>query len=328
MKKYPVLLGATAVAILGTILVTLPAWGAEGAGVVPRAAERSVSASRSMILAATQAGQRLVAVGDRGVVLLSDDRGGSWRQASRVPLNATLTGVSFADERNGWAVGHWGAILNTADGGETWTSQRVDTSEDRPLFSVRFTDPQHGIAVGLWSLMLRTADGGRTWEMVKLSPPPNDSRADRNLMHVFADRSEALFVVGERGTILRSLDRGQTWTYLPSGYRGSFWSGTALADGTLLAAGLRGSLYRSGNGGESWQKVETGMQSSITSVVPLADRVLAIGLDGLMLESRDGGRSFDARQRPDRLSLTAAVGTGSSQLVLFSRAGVVPPQQQ
>ncbi|NMG17046.1 Ycf48/Hcf136-like domain-containing protein [Aromatoleum bremense] len=318
------MLGATA--ILAASTVTLQGWAAEGTGVVPHVAERSASASRSMILATTQAGQRLVAVGDRGVVLLSEDQGSSWRQASKVPVNATLTGVSFADERNGWAVGHWGVILHTDDGGETWTSQRVETSEDRPLFAVHFSDAQHGTAVGLWSLLLRTADGGKTWDKVSLPPPPNDTRADRNLMHVFADRRGELFVVGERGTVLRSADHGLTWTYRPTGYRGSFWSGAALADGTLLVAGLRGSLYRSTDGGDSWHKVDTGTQSSITAVVPLADRVLAVGLDGLTLESRDAGVSFEARQRPDRLSLTAAVGTDPNHAVFFSRAGIVAPQ--
>lgn len=324
MKKYRMMLGA--IAILAASTVTLPVWAGEGAGFVPRAAERSASASRSMILAATQAGQRLVAVGDRGVVLLSDDRGGSWRQASKVPVNAPLTGVSFVDDRNGWAVGHWGVILHTEDGGESWASQRVETSEDRPLFAVHFTDAQHGTAVGLWSLLLTTVDGGKTWDKVSLPAPPNDTRADRNLMHVFADRRGELFVVGERGTVLRSADHGQTWAYRPTGYRGSFWSGTALADGTLLVAGLRGSLYRSSDGGESWRKVDTGTQSSITAVVPLADRVLAVGLDGLTLESRDAGASFEAHQRPDRLSLTAAVAMDATDAALFSRAGIVSAQ--
>ncbi|BAL27401.1 hypothetical protein AZKH_p0518 (plasmid) [Azoarcus sp. KH32C] len=320
------MLGATSAAIIAALSMAMPALAGEGAGVVPRAAERSASASRSMILAATQAGQRLVAVGDRGVVLLSDDQGGSWRQASKVPVNATLTGVSFADERNGWAVGHWGVILHTDDGGETWTRQRVETSEDRPLFSVHFTDAQHGTAVGLWSLLLRTVDGGKTWDRVSLPPPPNDTRADRNLMHVFADRRGELFVVGERGTVLHSNDHGQTWSYQATGYRGSFWSGTSLSDGTLLIAGLRGSLYRSTDGGDSWHKVATGTQSSITSIVPLADRVLAVGLDGLTLESRDAGSSFEARQRADRLSLTAAVASDPNHVVFFSRAGIVAPQ--
>ncbi len=112
------------------------------------------------LLGVAHAGKRLVAVGDRGAVLLSDDAGATFRQARSVPTRATLTSVSFADERNGWAVGHWGVILHTTDGGETWTVQRDDTSVDQPLFSVWFCVKRNGVGGGLWSLILRTAVGG------------------------------------------------------------------------------------------------------------------------------------------------------------------------
>ncbi len=295
---------------------------AEPAAFVPRPAVRSPFAERSMILDATRAGARLVAVGERGVVLLSDDEGVHWRQADKVPVDATLTAVSFADARQGWAVGHLGVILNSADGGETWSVQRIDAAEDRPLFSVAFTDAQSGVAVGLWSLMLRTRDGGRTWEEAKLPPPPGDTRADANLMSVFGDAQGRLFIAGERGLVLRSLDGGESWSYHPTGYRGTFWSGTALADGTLIVGGLRGSVYRSTDGGDQWQRVETGSQSSVTDLVALGGRVFAVGLDGVSLDSRDGGASFQVARRPDRLSLTAAVFAGGG-VVSFSRAGLV-----
>ena len=46
--------------------------------------------SHTVLQAITQAGQRLVAVGERGLVLLSDDAGKHWRQA-QVPVSVTLT---------------------------------------------------------------------------------------------------------------------------------------------------------------------------------------------------------------------------------------------
>jgi len=295
---------------------------AAAAAFVPRPAVRSAFAERSMILDATRAGPRLVAVGERGVVLLSDDDGAHWRQAGKVPVDATLTAVSFADAREGWAVGHLGVILHSADGGETWSVQRIDPVEDRPLFAVAFTDARNGVAVGLWSLMLRTRDGGRTWEAAELPPPPGDTRADANLMSVFGDGQGRLFIAGERGLVLRSLDGGATWSYHPTGYRGTFWSGTALADGTLIVGGLRGSVYRSTDNGEHWQRVETGSQSSVTDLVAFDGRVHAVGLDGISLDSRDGGASFAVERRADRLSLTAAVATAGGVLH-FSRAGLV-----
>ena len=301
---------------------SVPGAAAAAAAFVPRPAVRSAFAERSMILDATRAGPRLVAVGERGVVLLSDDDGAHWRQAGKVPVDATLTAVSFADARQGWAVGHLGVILHSADGGETWSVQRIDPVEDRPLFAVAFTDARNGVAVGLWSLMLRTRDGGRTWEAAELPPPPGDTRADANLMSVFGDGQGRLFIAGERGLVLRSLDGGATWSYHPTGYRGTFWSGTALADGTLIVGGLRGSVYRSTDNGEHWQRVETGSQSSVTDLVAFDGRVHAVGLDGVSLDSRDGGASFAVERRADRLSLTAAVATAGGVLH-FSRAGLV-----
>ncbi|RFQ06817.1 glycosyl hydrolase, partial [Pseudomonas sp. ATCC 13867] len=66
-------------------------------------------------------------------VLLSDDQGKNFRQARSVPLSTPLTGVSFVDADHGWAVGHWGAILVTSDGGESWQIQRMASDVDRPL---------------------------------------------------------------------------------------------------------------------------------------------------------------------------------------------------
>lgn len=296
---------------------------ADPAALVLRAAVHSPFAERSMILDATRAGARLVAVGERGVVLLSDDHGASWRQATTVPADATLTAVSFADERLGWAVGHQGVILHSADGGESWSVQRTDTSEDRPLFAVHFTDARNGVAVGLWSLMLRTRDGGAHWEALEPPPPPGDTRADANLMSIFGNTQGHLFIAGERGLVLRSRDGGETWSYHPTGYRGTFWSGVALADGTLIVGGLRGSVYRSTDSGDAWQRIDTGSQSSVTDILATNGRVHAVGLDGVSLDSRDGGARFEVARRADRLSLTAAVATAAGGLVSFSRAGLV-----
>ena len=82
------------------------------------------SAQHAPLVAVSQVGRRLVAVGDHGIVVLSDD-GETWRQASSVPVDGLLTALSFIDERQGWAVGHGGVLLHTEDGGETWALQQL-----------------------------------------------------------------------------------------------------------------------------------------------------------------------------------------------------------
>lgn len=290
---------------------------------IAAAAVRVQHATQATMLSSTRAGKRIIAVGDHGVILLSDDDGKTHRQARQVPMDVTLTSVSFADEQHGWAVGHWGVVLQTSDGGETWHVQRTDTHVDRPLFAVHFFDKDNGVAVGLWSLVLVTADGGDHWKTVDLPPPEGSQRADLNLLGLFADGRGRVFAAAERGMVMRSDDRGVHWSYLHTEYKGSFWTGSAAPDGTLLVAGLRGSLYRSVDDGLSWQRIDTHSQSSVTAVGVSGTEVFAVGLDGLTLRSSDTGASFKAEIRADHLPLTAMVLNSAKQPILYSKQGVV-----
>ncbi|VWD03122.1 WD40/YVTN/BNR-like repeat-containing protein [Burkholderia lata] len=276
-----------------------------------------------MLTDATRAGSRIVAVGDHGIVVLSDDDGKTWRQARRVPVAATLSAVAFADAQHGWAVGQWGTILATDDGGETWTTQRVDTSVDQPLFSVLFTTPQDGLAVGLWSLMLQTHDGGKTWAKVTLPKPPGGGKADRNLYHAFGDHKGALYISAEQGTVLKSTDGGANWNYLPTGGKGSLWTGVVLPDGRVVVGGLLGSLYQSSDGGANWTAVDSRTRSSITDLVAADDGLIGVGLDGLVLKQRAGAATVEVAQRPDRATLTAALPARGGTPILFSQDGVL-----
>lgn len=305
--------------ICGATVLLLPQLATSAASDVPgtewpvalRPAATVAHARQASMLAVAQAGRRLVAVGAHGIVLLSDDQAKSWRQASAVPLDVTLTAVSFANESEGWAVGHAGVVLYTKNGGEHWEIQRSTPEQDRPLFAVHFFDASHGVAVGLWSLVLTTSDGGRQWNVQQLSAPPGSGRADLNLFSLFSapGPDAPLYAAAEKGYVLQSLDRGNSWSYLVTGYRGSFWSGTVLSDGALLVGGLRGALYRSSDAGQHWSRIDSGSTASITGMVRTGSGrgVLAVGQDGLMLRSEDDGVSFRSSHRQDRLPLYAAL---------------------
>ena len=317
-----------AIAALATTLMPIfaDAQATSATALLPTPARKSAHADSATMLGASWAGERAIAVGDHGIVLLSDDRGSSFRQAGKVPVSTTLTGVSFVDDKKGWAVGHWGAIVQTLDGGETWAVQRISPGDDRPLFAVHFFDAKHGVAVGLWSLVLTTADGGTTWTTQTPSPPPGATKADLNLLSLFTDSQGRLYATAEKGLVLQSEDRGHSWRYLNTGYAGSLWTGAALPSGTLLVGGLRGSMYRSGDGGSHWERIESGTQSSITGFVRSPEGELAYGLDGVQLLSRDDGRSFQPlKVAGPRLALTAALARPGMPPLMFSRAGVVKP---
>ncbi|HLQ08788.1 MAG TPA: YCF48-related protein, partial [Steroidobacteraceae bacterium] len=222
------------------------------------------SPTRAGVLSATSAGKRIVAVGDHGTVLLSDDDGKTWRQAREVPTRLMLTSVCFTDDMRGWAVGHWGVVLHTEDGGDSWKLLRQDTSVDQPLFSVYFMDRKQGLVVGLWSLALRTSDGGLHWTSVNMPAPPGGDKAGPNLYRIFrAKEAGTLFIAAEMGLVYRSDDGGQSWQMIQTGQRGSLWTGLALRDGSLLVAGLNGQMLRSSDG-SAWTALASGVEGSIT----------------------------------------------------------------
>jgi photosystem II stability/assembly factor-like uncharacterized protein len=276
-----------------------------------------------VLLDVARAGDRLVAVGEQGVIVLSDDNGKSFRQAKAVPIDSALTAVTFTDAGHGWAVGHWGAIIATADGGETWQLQRVDSSVDQPLFSVAFKNAKEGWAVGLWSLLLHTDDGGKTWTADQLQPPPGSKKADRNLYKVFIDGAGSLYIAAELGSVVRSTDGGKSWVYLSTGYAGSFWTGLAASDGSLFVAGLRGNLYRSVDGGNSWMALDSGSKASISGLVETSGLLTGVALDGYTFVGNLRASSFAAHQLPDRATLTAVVTNKVGQLVITSKSGII-----
>lgn len=292
-----------------------PAAPADAPVVLREAAVASAKALGAATLAVARAGERLVAAGERGTVLLSDDGGTSWRQA-KVPVQVSLTTLRFVDARTGWAAGHLGTILKTEDGGETWTlqldgvraaelwsqalklgderAQRLgqrlaEEGPDKPFFDLEFLDAQRGFAVGAYNLAFTTSDGGRSWVPLSTRLPNPKS------LHLYAVRVQQgrVFIAGEQGLVLRSDDGGASFTALAAPYKGSFFGLLAARSGTLLAYGLRGHTFRSGDLGASWQKIETGVPVSISAAAELDGGALVLLTQtGELLKSRDDGQTF------------------------------------
>lgn len=323
--------------------------GAQAAPAVPAVlsepALQTQRASDSAMLALARAGTRLVAAGERGIVMLSDDDGATWRQAT-VPVQTTLTALHFVDARTGWAVGHLGVILRTDDGGDTWRKQLDGTrasalmaqalkstgderllqvaqryeaeGPDKPLFDIDFSDAQHGIAVGAYNLAFATADGGASWTPLAARLPNPRS------LHLYAVSIVAgqVFIAGEQGLLMRSKDGGSSFEALPSPYKGSLFGLLATRNGALLAFGLRGNAYRSSDRGGHWEKVDTGITASLNAGVEMPDGALALlAQTGTVLLSRDDGRSFSPRPG-DGVPVSALVVTPKGQLLSAGLRGL------
>ena len=310
--------------------------GTAAAAEAPRPAEIARLADRSLLIALATAGKRVVAVGDRGVIVYSEDRGDNWEQAKTVPAQALLTGVCFFDSTHGVAVGHDLTILTTADAGGTWQLAHYDPAAQRPLLDVWCGAGGHAIAVGAYATQLTSDDAGAHWSERKFAPQPpaapgtkataadpDDSNAGGfHLNRIVAASASRLYIAGEAGHLYRSDDAGLTWRQLNSPYEGSFFGVLPMNGDVLLAFGLRGSLYRSENAGVSWRKLASGTLAMLDGATRLGEAgVVIVGLGGVLLSSKDGGSSYALEQQADHADLSAVLALGDERLLTVGVAG-------
>jgi photosystem II stability/assembly factor-like uncharacterized protein len=282
------------------------------------AAEQSVIAplaTKSLLLDLERIDNALVAVGERGHVLISEDSGKNWTQI-RVPTRATLTGVFFHDRQHGWIVGHDQVILKTVDGGQSWRQVYIDIEADSPLFDIYFLDAEHGYAIGAYGQFLESFDGGDSWEGRWISE-------DDFHLNQIVRSGNRLFIAAEAGFVYRSDDMGENWTVLSPAYEGSFFGILPLDNRHLLLFGLRGNLFRSDDGGEHWSHVTTASEASLTNGLQLNDgRIVLSGLEGAILVSRNRGQSFELIQDPQRKGFSRMRQTPTGDIVAVGDFGV------
>ncbi len=289
-------------------------------------------APQSLLIAVAWAGPRLVAVGDRGIIVLSDDRGKSWVQALEVPSQALLTGVCFLDAEHGVAVGHDEVILITADAGRTWKRTHYAPDAQRPLLDVWCGGSgQRAIAVGAYSAYLVSENGGASWIARQFTPaPPPARRASRetqaaggyHLNRIVSASLSRLYIAAEAGHLYRSEDGGASWAGIDSPYEGSFFGVLPLEGAALLAFGLRGNLYRSEDAGSTWRQIPTGTVALLDGAARTPEHGVAIvGLSGVVLASDDGGRTFRLLQQASRAGLSAATAVSDGELAAVGEDG-------
>ncbi|CAN7326421.1 YCF48-related protein [Massilia sp. LjRoot122] len=331
--------------LLAAALLPGSAAAAPEAGVLARPALKAERLHSRSFLALTSAGKRIVAVGERGLIALSDDGGASWRQAS-TPVSTTLTSVSFVDARLGWTAGHAGTILHSADGGATWTlqtegravarqvqasaaneaaaagmasvaAQLVADGPDKPFLDIQFSDARKGVAVGAYGLAVRTRDGGRSWTSF-MHQVPNPKG-----LHLYAVRlvGDTVWLAGEQGYFARSAN-GQDFTRIETPYRGSYFAMAASGSGVVIA-GLKGNAFQVSPDGASFTRIEGAPPVSFSGVAALGDgRFAFTNQAGQVLLAPRAGAPLAMLSAGPRAPVSAVTESADGRLVLAGAAGL------
>ena len=258
---------------------------------MPETTGNALKTDRILFLDAVRIGNRIITVGERGKIFLSDDIGASWREVP-APATETLTAVYFIDAKHGWAVGHRGVALRTEDGGLTWQRGTLDMDFDNSMFDVWFRTPSDGLALSMFGQIFVTQDGGRSWQS-RLAVSEEEA-LDAHLYGITSLSDGTLFIAGEMGSLLHSQDDGESWEVLDSPYVGSYFGIIHGTDDRLIAFGLRGNAWRSDDHGKSWEKVELGggfMPLQGGALWPNG-RIVLTGGGGYISISDDNGATF------------------------------------
>ncbi|MGO4308550.1 WD40/YVTN/BNR-like repeat-containing protein [Pseudomonas sp. KB_15] len=325
---------------------------AEYVDVLDLPARVSALAINSPLSGMARAGERVIAVGQRGHILFSDDAGKHWQQAV-VPVSADLTAVNFPTATQGWAVGNDGVVLHSTDAGATWKKQLdgrqigellikhysalakaepgneqwpllategqrlLDQGADKPLLDVWFANDKTGYVVGVFNLILRTDDGGQSWT------PFQDRTDNPQSLHLnaIASTGDALYIAGEQGLLLKWDDSAQRFNAVSTPYQGSFF-GVLGKPGEVLVYGLRGNVLRSTDGGQSWAALDTGLHVSITAgLIDAHGNYRLFTQGGQMLVSQGTGAQLHLVQQPAPTPVAGAAQSTDGALVLAGSRG-------
>jgi photosystem II stability/assembly factor-like uncharacterized protein len=268
------------------------------------AAPRLVTPSPDPIFAAAFAAPgRIVVGGASGATAVSDDAGRTF-----APVGGRLTGRFLGMRAGGqagaaFAPGENGTLAKTVDGGQTWTTGNVSTSED--VRDVSFPTNTAGFALDASGGLFRTRDGGATWR-------PLDTGSTASAQAVVATSPTTVLLAGPHG-VRRSTDGGDTFTSTAN-RRVARATLTAIdvAGGTLVVSGPR-ALFRSADRGRTWRAVGRPTRLGLARRVDFLDARTGfwLGTDGRVFRTRDGGR---------RWTLLTGVGTDAADGMAFSSA--------
>ncbi|MBT4521892.1 MAG: hypothetical protein HOC23_17985 [Halieaceae bacterium] len=304
---------------------------ADNALIMPRASE-------SLLLDVANAGNRLVACGEQGHILYSDDHGLHWNQA-QVPTRQMLTAIHFPSATRGWAVGHDGLILATEDGGAHWTVQRDGLSEqqllnrdtlqrlqgqrrtlEQTMLEASSIEQRAQLRQQLEDLELDLLDAQEVVNEPVHAPP---------LLDVFFTDALRGFAVGAFNTLLQTSDGGVRWQLVsqrldnPDEYHLNAITGDQ--EGNLWIATESGLLLRSRDKGDRWQRLTSVHRGSWFGLVheSASDTLLVFGLRGKVLRSADGGDTWRRIETGIERSLAGGHFVSSQYVLLVGAAGTV-----
>lgn len=248
--------------------------------------------------------------GVAGSLLRSGDGGFTWSLQPALGPEAVL-GLDCGSS-NVLAVGQGGLILKKE--GEAW--RKIESGTEARLLSVSSNAHGLAVAVGGFGAVLRSRDGGDSWEPLEFDwEALLDDFMEPHIYDVqVSAEGELITIVGEFGLVLHSTDGGDSWIMTHRDEASLF--ALELHGNVGFAVGQNGVILRTEDGAQTWRELSSGTQANLLGVLTDGDGIVHVTGIRTLLQSRDGGNTWFARQ-PGDVSSRWYQGLGSSEAGVF-----------
>jgi photosystem II stability/assembly factor-like uncharacterized protein len=228
----------------------------------------------------------LVAVANRGTVMLSKDGGSQWEISHEVAgITSDLIRLSFPNNEVGFAIARE-YVIKSVDGGKTWNI--IYNAPGIWLNDLSFTSTFHGWVVGDDGLILRTTNGGDTWTDLSWSN-------SRQLSSVYF-QTELNGLIGAVGVIFSTSDGGSSWTETTPIFYNTFERIDFVDNLIGYSSGWNG-LYKTSNGGNNWSRCPLWISQAYSSQYKdfhfiNGDLGWMVGSQEVVDHTQDGGQTM------------------------------------
>jgi photosystem II stability/assembly factor-like uncharacterized protein len=233
------------------------------------------------------------AVGSSERIIKSTDAGLTWFNLN--PINHHLSSVTFFNRDTGIVTGYRGIILQTTNGGESWSyvTSHWTKAMSNDLYSVVKSGSQTALIVGAGGIILKSSDTGLTWVSLYKNILP-ETVYFRSAFFSDADNG---IIVGGSGSILRTSNGGNTWNYQESGTKSTLLRAFFPSKNTGYAVGDSGVILKTNDGGITWMNLKSGTNENLNDL-HFTDNLTGtvVGRAGVILRTTDGGEEWRSQK--------------------------------
>lgn len=267
------------------------------------------------------------ACGYLGSIIRTSNGGQTW-QFVKTKTNNELFTTWFIDSLTGFFAGANGLMLKTSNGGQTFDT--VFYAPGKTIRSMVFIDNQNGAAIGDNGLLIKSLNGGQTWTYdtipgastvsfnkiyysmnnfyavgtngVIVKQPIGSSwymvtSGTSNTLNSISFYENIGYAVGNTGTVLKSIDYGDSWSTLTAQTTLDLKTVWATDFNNAYIAGLNGTLKMSIDAGSTWFQIAN--SNTVMTLLGMhfnsPTNGYVCGGNGIILKTQDGN-GFNIQQ--------------------------------